>query len=178
MQEIELGTLLRDDTVLLDVRPSLAGGQDPFQQIMAALPLLGLGQGLAIRAPFEPRPLLGVLAAKGYQAHSTRLAADDWVVEFLPSAPRSANAAATQAPPSGAKALDVRGLEPPEPLVRILAACQALACGETLLVIHERRPELLYPRLEGLGLRHQTEALAEDSYRISITRPSPDPVRP
>ena len=177
MQEIEQGLMLRDDTVLLDVRPSLADGQDPFQQIMAALPKLLPGQGLAVRAPFEPRPLFGVLAAKGYQANSTRLAADDWVIEFLPGAVTAPATGVTQAPPPGAKALDVRGLEPPEPLVRILAACQALACGETLLVIHERRPELLYPRLDGLGLRHQTEALGDDSYRISITRPGPDQTR-
>lgn len=180
MAESQSAYTLKSGTVLLDVRPTLGSGQDPFQKIMATLAALKPGQGLAVRAPFEPRPLFGVLASKGFQGHSTRLADDDWVVEFLPGrTPLSAlETAPTLAPPPDAKALDVRGLEPPEPLVRILAACRNLAEGETLLVIHERRPELLYPRLEGLGLRHRTEALAEDSYRISITKPLPEGARP
>jgi len=178
MEKLKPEYTLSPDTVLLDVRQTLGSGQDPFQQIMETLATLKPGQGLAVRAPFEPRPLFGVLASKGFQGRGIRLADDDWVVEFLPGQPSASIPAKTLAPPPDSKALDVRGLEPPEPLVRILAACQSLAEGETLLVIHERRPELLYPRLEGLGLVHHTEALAEDSYRISITRPGPGTAKP
>lgn len=154
--------------VLLDVRPILESGQDPFQAIMAAVKGLLPEQGLAVRATFEPRPLLAVMGAKGYEGSSRQLGADDWVVEFLPAQPVSAS------PPASAvgDALDVRGLEPPEPLLRIIAAARTLAPGATLKVLHERRPALLYPKLEEIGLTHRTEELGEDLFHIFVTRPA------
>jgi hypothetical protein len=97
------------------------------------------------------------------------------LVEFLPGAVAPAPAAAVASDvavpaAAGATRLDVRGLEPPEPLVRILAACQALGPDGLLEVLHERRPELLYPRLDDLGLWHRTEEAAADLYRIYIRR--------
>lgn len=66
--------------------------------------------------------------------------------------------------------VDNRGLEPPEPMVRILAIAQQLAPGQTLEALNERQPMLLYPKLEELGLEHRTEQLPEGHFRITIRR--------
>ena len=182
MPDSNPNALLHSGSQLLDVRPLLAAGEEPFAQIMSAADALKPGQGLALRAPFEPKPLFSVFAARGFEAHSHCLAPGDWLVEFLPQAGapkgRVAAEAVTPAVPTGAPALlvvDVRGLEPPEPLVRILGACQGLEPGQTLKVLHERRPSLLYPRLESLGYLHQTFERAEDVFEILVTRPGQHP---
>lgn len=167
---------LKEGTQLLDVRPILASGGEPFGEIMGAVEGLKPGQGLAIRAPFKPSPLFGMLAAKGFQAVSTELGSGDWLVDFQPAPAGSAQgrpSVAGQEPMQAPTILDVCGLEPPEPLVRILAACAALAPNATLKVLHERKPQLLYARLDEQGLLHRTEELAEDVFHIYITKPGP-----
>lgn len=53
--------------------------------------------------------------------------------------------------------LDNRGLEPPEPLLRVLTAAEALGPDEELHVINDRRPMFLYPLLDQRGFVHRTE---------------------
>ena len=55
------------------------------------------------------------------------------------------------------RSLDVRGLEAPEPLERILNELELLSGNEQLNVIHWREPLLLYPILEQGGWRYKTE---------------------
>ena len=66
--------------------------------------------------------------------------------------------------------LDVRGLEPPEPMVRVLLALDALAPGATLEVLHDRRPMFLYPQLDDRGFRHETHEVGPGLIRIVIRR--------
>lgn len=47
--------------------------------------------------------------------------------------------------------LDNRGLEPPEPMVRILGALQQAGPDDELVVLMDREPMLLYPELERRG---------------------------
>jgi uncharacterized protein (DUF2249 family) len=67
---------------LLDVRPELEQGGEPFVRIMEAASAIKPGGTLVIVAPFEPVPLNAVLEAQGF-AHETEKEADDeWVVCF------------------------------------------------------------------------------------------------
>ncbi|MBO9539900.1 DUF1858 domain-containing protein [bacterium] len=66
--------------------------------------------------------------------------------------------------------VDNRGLEPPEPMLRILAVAQQLAQGQRLEARNERRPMLLYPKLEELGLAHETVELAEGGVILTVRR--------
>ena len=68
--------------------------------------------------------------------------------------------------------LDVRGLEPPEPLVRVLAAIDRLDPGAVLEVRHDRRPILLYPQLDDRGFAHETDEPEPGLVRIVIRRAS------
>ncbi|MGH7442517.1 MAG: DUF2249 domain-containing protein [bacterium] len=171
------------DTQILDVRELLRAGGEPFDVIIQALEKLKQGQGLAIRATFEPRPLFGLFKARGFKGQSHKLAEEDWLVNFQPEDPSQAprSIPMPKGPPTSPPKpkqgegdfdlLDVRGLEPPEPMVRILAHCRELPDGRTLKVVHERRPEFLYPRLDEQGLVHRTEVLDADLVHLYITRP-------
>lgn len=47
--------------------------------------------------------------------------------------------------------IDVRGLPAPEPLVAILELVGSLHDGSTVIVHHDRDPQMLYPELAELG---------------------------
>jgi TusA-related sulfurtransferase len=68
------------------------------------------------------------------------------------------------------RVLDVSGLEPPEPLVRILAALENLPPGTFLHVHHRREPFPLYAILEQSGYSWHTRRYAENDYEIDIWR--------
>jgi hypothetical protein len=68
--------------------------------------------------------------------------------------------------------LDNRGLEQPEPMVRILSVAQQLAPGQRLEALNARKPMLLYPKLDELGYEHETEAMPEGHFRITVRRPA------
>jgi len=65
--------------------------------------------------------------------------------------------------------LDVRGLEAPEPLQRILSELDSLQGGEQLDVIHWRDPLLLYQVLDKTGWKYKTSYDGKTrAYLISI----------
>ena len=157
-----LETLRRVD---LDVRDDIRAGREPFARIMATVDALGPGDALVLRAPFEPGPLYAVLGACGFRHWTERLAADDWRVWFH----RPAGAGRAD---EAASTIDVRGLPPPEPMVRVLERLDRLAPGATLTVLHERRPMFLYPQLDERGFTHTTDEPAPGLVRIVIVRPA------
>ncbi len=63
--------------------------------------------------------------------------------------------------------LDNRGLQPPEPMVRILAALATLDNGSELAVLMDREPFLLYPELERRGFEWDFVEQDED-YLLTI----------
>ncbi len=67
---------------VLDVRPELEQGGEPFVRIMEAAARVEPGESLVIIAPFEPVPLYGALGGRGFSHASQREAADKWVVRF------------------------------------------------------------------------------------------------
>ena len=74
--------------VTVDVREELRTGREPFPRIMEAVGRLRDGEQLRILAPFEPRPLIGVLGAQGFTAKITPLDGGDFEIIF--AAPASA----------------------------------------------------------------------------------------
>lgn len=153
----------------LDVRPILAKGGDPFALIIKTLNQLSDSEALHLIVGFEPVPLYAVLAAMGRAAHSEQHDGD-WHVWFYRDA-----AAAREVPDPGARVplqppvdLDVRGLEPPAPMVTILERLAELGAGAQLRVRHHREPVLLYDKLELRGYAARCEKRAEGDYLIHI----------
>jgi TusA-related sulfurtransferase len=141
----------------LDVRPALRSGGEPFPQIMQAVAALAPGQGLRLFTTFEPVPLFGLLGSKGFAHEATALDGGDWETLFRPTGSAAAQpapaAAAADASdwPAPAQELDNRDLDPPEPMVRILAALEHLNDGEVLSALLCREPIFLIPELVKRG---------------------------
>ena len=66
--------------------------------------------------------------------------------------------------------LDVRGLEPPEPMVRTLEALEDLPAGGTLLQVNVRVPRFLLPHLEERGCSWEIDERADGEVRVRIRR--------
>lgn len=77
-------TRIAEAETVLDVRPDLESGGEPFVRIMEAVASIKPGGTLVIIAPFEPIPLYDVLGERGFSHETARVAADEWVVRFAP----------------------------------------------------------------------------------------------
>jgi uncharacterized protein (DUF2249 family) len=158
----------------LDVREDIRQGNEPIGKIMASVKALEPDMVLVLRAPFEPAPLYAVLGRRGFAHWTERLGDGDWSVWFYRDEPASATAAGAAgdaASPTGEARtfeIDVRGLEPPQPMVQVLEAAERLRPGDRLVILHERRPTFLYPQLDERGLTHETEEPAPGLVRITV----------
>lgn len=172
-----LADLPESRQVHLDVREDIRAGREPLARILAAVDALGGDAVLVLRAPFEPVPLYAVLGRRGLAHWTECRGPSDWSVWFYRD-PRAAPVGSTADPGSGGAAaggatgrLDVRGLEPPLPMVRVIERLDVLAPGQTLEVLHDRRPVFLYPQLEERGFTHATDEPEPGLVRIVIRRP-------
>ena len=66
--------------------------------------------------------------------------------------------------------LDVRGFEPPQPLVVILEAAETLPGGTELRAHTVRRPMHLFNQLDERGFIHQSEEQSDGSFITHIRR--------
>lgn len=69
-------------TIVVDARPILASGGEPFDAIMDAAQKAQPGQVLEVWAPFEPVPLQGVLGEQGFAYESTEESPGTWLTRF------------------------------------------------------------------------------------------------
>lgn len=166
---------MSQQTLELDVRPILRQGGEPFELIMRTLSSLAPSQGLRLLATFEPVPLFSVLARKGYTHRSRQLGEDDWEVVFTPGAAGKAedaplvSASNSDGWPAPKTRLDVRDLDPPEPMVRILAAVAAMQPSDVLAATLDREPVFLFPELKKRGHQWQGGFEADGStYALQV----------
>jgi hypothetical protein len=66
--------------------------------------------------------------------------------------------------------LDARGLEPPQPMMKILETVAGLPAGATLVAHTDRQPLLLYPLLEQRGFTYETMAQSDGTHLTHIRR--------
>lgn len=185
--------------VELDVRDELKKGGEPFSRIMAAVAGLGDDAVLHLRAPFEPVPLFGVMEKRGFGHKAEQHADDDWSVWFFrKKEPTEATAPATQPATASASAsastpvaprivmtdssadnrvtertevwLDVRDLEPPEPLVRTLEALETLPVDSMLVQVNQRVPQFLLPILRERGFHFIIDEPETGEVQVRIWR--------
>jgi len=64
--------------------------------------------------------------------------------------------------------LDARGLEPPQPMMKILEAVTVLPTDATLVAHTDRQPLLLYPLLEQRGFTYETTTQSDGSHVTHI----------
>ena len=161
--------------VVVDVRDDLRTGKEPFSRIMAAVGALGPGEMLCLRAIFEPVPLYTALGKRGFTHQTECRSDDDWVIWFWRPAgePEPAPATRPATAPTAHPAetwLDVRGLEPPDPMVRTLTALESLPDGHTLVQVNVRVPRFLLPILAERGFEHEMDESMPDRVLVRIRR--------
>lgn len=140
-----------------DVREDLLDGREPFSAIMAARERVPAGGALVVRAIFEPVPLYRVMAREGFVHHTEELAPDDWRVWFYPDV----------------TVLDVREMDPPEPMAHTLVALERLSEDGTLVQVNVRAPRFLLPTLEERGFSYEIRQASPDRVHVFIRRSSP-----
>jgi uncharacterized protein (DUF2249 family) len=168
--------------VVVDVREDLRAGREPFSTIMRAVGALNRGDVLRLRTTFEPVPLFHVLGKRGFAHETLAHAPDDWSVWFwrsttetAPTPSASPTARLEAMPAFGTDGtpltwLDVRGLEPPEPMVRTLEALEALPDGHVLVQVNVRVPRFLLPVLDERGFAYAVEEKGPDMVQVHIRR--------
>lgn len=142
----------------LDVRPILASGRDPLTDILAALTPLAAGALLVVTAPFRPRPLEALLVGKGHWVTAVGGEGGAWslLIGVHGAVP----------------IVDLRDLEPPEPLQRAVAMGRGLHAGQGAFVHTPRSPRWLPQQLHAIGCQCDWVELADLSAIAHIRRPA------
>lgn len=153
----------------LDVRPVLAKGGDPFSLIMKTTQSLAPTEALHLIVGFEPAPLYAIMRTVGRLAHTEEHAGVFHVWFYKdPNAPVEEAKDAARVPLQPPVDLDVRGLEPPGPMVTILEKLAELGAGAQLRVRHHREPVLLYDKLKLRGYAARVDRRVEGDYLVFI----------
>ena len=167
---------MSENIVTLDVREDLRQGREPFSKIMNAVAQLHSDEKLLLVAPFEPAPLFSVLGKQGFDHKSKQIQSGDWEVLFTRRNGESAAFVPPERPPCNAAKIkpaqiievDARGLEPPQPMIKILESLAALPAGAELRARTDRRPMHLYAQFEERGFAGETEEQNDGSFITKI----------
>ncbi len=174
----------------LDVEPE---GTAADVEELSSIPSFASAVELDVRdAPFEPVPLFGVMEKRGFGHKVEKHADDDWSVWFFRQAKRDAGgeeaapareARSTSTPVASGDTgtsdeapartevwLDVRDLEPPEPLVRTLEALEGLPSDSMLVQVNMRVPQFLLPILRERGFHFTIDESQANEVQVRIWR--------
>lgn len=155
-EPIEPPTLALQRFVELDLGPLLKSGQDPLETVLDTVSQLELSGVLKLKVPFRPNPLLTLLAKHGHGVVVFEETQGIWQVEVV----------------RGGKpeVVDLRELEAPEPLQRVLEEASVLQGAEVFLARLPKFPALLIPHLNQRGLAHHLYDEADGSVFLRVWR--------
>ncbi len=128
-----------------------------LEQVSRALERVPEDGVLKMRLACDPEPLAAPLRRRGFRVRSERLAADHWSLELQPE--------------GGPAILDLRDLEAPEPMERILEACAKLAPGAALMARTPCYPRPLFSQLEHRALLWAACEEPDGSALVHVRRP-------
>lgn len=161
----------------LDVRSIINSGKDPFIDIMNFIEDLGDNNRFLLINSFEPIPLYSVLEKKGFDYYSEKDEGIYKVYFFRSQNNKEVKTESGDEDDTNDKhdftnvvEINVRGLEPPEPMIKILEILPQVDMNTVLLVHHHREPMMLYPKLEERGFRAVSNKIEENYYKVIITK--------
>lgn len=179
--------------VELDVREQLRNKMEPFQLIMDTVKILEPDDIFVLHATFKPTPLLGFLKMKGFAGKAVMQDREHWITTFVQKKNKawleepSAIPSDDENPVSNGEAPDVqhasgeskpkiieldnRGLEPPQPMVRTLAALDRCGPGDEVHIHNDRVPVFLIEELNSLGCTYTVEEQPDGSAKVKIRKP-------
>ena len=183
----------------IDAASMLERGEDPFDPIRKALLELQPGEAVKIVLDFVPSPLIDIFSRQGYE--SCVLTTEDGMFQtyfYKPLRKKSlwekikSLFKQKTVPDDSAKGgdadektfaeilkryegklekIDVRDLEMPQPMMRILESLKNLPPGKALYVDHKRIPQFLIPELEKKGYHWVAKRENPDYTRMIIFKP-------
>lgn len=168
---------------VLDVRPILESGSDPFKDIMETVTTLPEGYALELINTFEPVPLIKIMEKRGF-VHSSEWRGDVIHVFFAKS--KSFDNVSEEITYSKVsleeltklkkhfadriKEIDVRDLEMPQPMATILTELEILPEGFALFVNHKKVPQYLLPELADRKFKSWVAEIADGDVKMLIHR--------
>jgi hypothetical protein len=173
---------LPDVDAYVDVRSLLARGEAPIGEVLRAAAGIPPGGTLVVDAPFDPAPLRRMLNNQGFSDRAVCLNPGHWRIVFrraAPDPPPRPDDEENPAPEQESRReweaadgvhIDVRGLEPPQPMLNILELVDSGRAGDVVTVHHEREPVYLYPELLQRGWTYRTIEGEPDEVRIRLLR--------
>lgn len=169
---------------VMDVRPILERGNDPFQMIMSRLRDLPPGYALEVINSFEPVPLINILAKKGYIS-LVKTSEEAIHTFFLKTATTRETRNEDEYPVYMTAAeldreklrfsghlhsLDARDLEMPLPMMKILEELETLPPQDALFVQHKKVPQYLLPELMERQYKTLIADIEEGNVQLLIFR--------
>lgn len=165
----------------LDVREFLQKDRDPLPHIMKKLRSLKTGQILKIINSFEPRPLMDLLQKQGYDSFSETI--DPQLVDtyfFMQGEETGIPEVKAETASDWEESLrrfedkmevvDVRDLEMPGPMMRILEELAKLPADKALFIYHKRIPLFLLPELAERKFTYRLKEISESEVHLLIFR--------
>jgi uncharacterized protein (DUF2249 family) len=153
----------------LDLRPVLASGGDPFTLVLETARTLSPSETLHVVLDFDPTTLCAAMHSHGWSAETKRTA--DAALHVWIHRARLAEAARAERQHPQLRVpvqLDVRGLEPPRPVIVILERLVDLGPGAQLLVHDDHEPTILYDKLALRGYDARAEKRGPGDYFIHV----------
>lgn len=160
-------------SITLDVRRQIEKGKDPIKRIISSSQKLDTDEFMLVINKFEPLPIIHLLGERGFSSKVEKLAEDEihtyfWKKEAKkdcadnePKTIRIVELDEFEAKAGkfeSIKKIDVRHLEMPEPMVRILEEIELITEDSALYVDHKKVPQYLLPQLE----KRSFEAMAHE----------------
>ncbi len=164
------------DPPRFDARAVIATGRDPRDEIISFSAGISGGKAFAVDAPFNPVPLRMRLARDGFSSFGCQLTPDHWEVFFLLDG-KGMDGLTSGEHLDGCTEFDLRGLEPPGPMVEILRRIGGEDPGDGFTVRLERDPVFLYPELDELGWSCEHLDAPEGEVRLRLFK-TPGSIRP
>lgn len=167
--------------ITLDVREEFRSGQSPCDKVHSAINNVASGETLRLLVPFQPVPLFKIAERIGLTHRATAQANGDWEVCFSRDAAAPAPEA-TRPPASSCGCgcheetagevveVDARGLQPPQPMVKILETLESLPARTAMKARTDRRPVHLYGFLTDRGFIGESVEQPDGSFITHIRR--------
>lgn len=172
--------LTEKNSVTLDVRPILTAGDDPLSTIMSHIKELEINHVLKIINTFEPTPLIKLLEKKGIVSYTNQVnenISETYLlkkVSFSESNTVSTSKKSTdwdtliERYTTKMHIIDVRNLEMPQPMIKILESLEKIKDDEALFVYHKRIPVYLIPELLEKKLSYRTNEISNEEVHLLI----------
>ena len=165
----------------IDARPIIAGGTDPFAEVTRMAATIDDGGVFIVDAPFDPAPLRRYLGNRGFASHGEKREDGHWRLFFRREGEGTGPMVGPTVGPTvgkgvgvrfvdGVAHIDVRGLEPPQPLIAVIELIERPETGDEVVVVLDREPMFLLPELAERGWKWARTASPGDGVNLRLSR--------